>query len=508
MTDRTRKWLKFTVRWGIAALGVWWVVSNINFTDRVLTLDPATARPEYVAVLDDAKEEAAEFRVAARGEAPRRVERGDLWVRPDRASIQVRLAEESDPQKRKLLAIKPGAASAKGRVISELLVEDPETGRGVIVQPAQVAGVRDLQVASPYVEVGLRRMVREADRAFLVAAICILPIGYVLTSARWYFLLRGLGVQIGLGRTFVINMVGAFYNSFMPGTTGGDVIKAYYAAKHTPLRTRAVMTVLIDRAIGLLALIILGGAMAAYQWEVEDCRRIAIGSAVILVAVVCGTVVFYNRTLRRITGLAFILRRLPMQRQVVKAVEAMEIFGRRPLPIVAATLTSFPVHAVSILSATFAGQAFGLPLRPFYYWVVVPVVALVGAIPISPQGAGVMEFFAVQLTKRHGATISQAFALTMSIRLLQMSWNLVAGVFVLRGGYHSPTAKEQEELETDQSSEAGDESSGQSSGVGGWSLEVGGWSSGEGSEAPGGDPHAGGGPGRVSEALPAPRRDF
>jgi hypothetical protein len=129
----------------------------------------------------------------------------------------------------------------------------------------------------------------------------------------------------------------------------------------------------------------------------------------------------------------------------------MEVYGHRPLPVVAATLVSFPVHAMSILSASFAGMAFRLPLGMFYYWVVVPVVALVGAIPISPQGAGVMEFFAVQLTKRQGATISQAFILTMSIRLLAMFWNLVAGLFVLRGGYHSPTVKEQEELETDES---------------------------------------------------------
>ncbi|HSV14348.1 MAG TPA: lysylphosphatidylglycerol synthase transmembrane domain-containing protein [Tepidisphaeraceae bacterium] len=453
MTDRTKKWLKFTVRWGIAAFGVWWVLSNINFTDRVMVLDPATNRPRYVAAIN-AQEDAAEFIIAPKGEEPRRIRRDELWVRPDRAAVSIRLSPGEPPQKRKLLAIKPGGATSKGRSIRELLVEDPATHRGVVVLPDQLVGARGLDVASPYVEIGLTRMVREADRSFLIAAICILPIGYVLTSIRWFFLLRGLGVQIGLGRTLVINMVGAFYNSFMPGTTGGDVIKAYYAAKHTPLRTRAVMTVLVDRVIGLLALIIVGGSMAAYQWEIEDCRRVAIGSAVILVGVGLGAIIFYNRTLRRLSGLSFILSRLPMQKQVHKAVEAMEVYGHRPLPVVAATLVSFPVHAMSILSASFAGMAFRLPLGLFYYWVVVPVVALVGAIPISPQGAGVMEFFAVQLTKRQGATISQAFILTMSIRLLAMFWNLVAGLFVLRGGYHSPTVKEQEEMESDDSSAA------------------------------------------------------
>jgi hypothetical protein len=89
-----------------------------------------------------------------------------------------------------------------------------------------------------------------------------------------------------------------------------------------------------------------------------------------------------------------------------------------------------------------------------YYWTVVPVLALVGAIPISPQGVGVMESFAVLLTQKQGVTVSQAIALAMSIRVGQMFWNLLAGgAFVLRGGYHSITEREQQELETDEPSE-------------------------------------------------------
>jgi hypothetical protein len=60
-----------------------------------------------------------------------------------------------------------------------------------------------------------------------------------------------------------------------------------------------------------------------------------------------------------------------------------------------------------------------------------------------------MEFFTVELTRRHGVTIAQAFALTMSIRLVQVLWNLVAGVFVLRGGYHAPSEREQQALDSD-----------------------------------------------------------
>jgi hypothetical protein len=123
------------------------------------------------------------------------------------------------------------------------------------------------------------------------------------------------------------------------------------------------------------------------------------------------------------------------------------MYRRRPLVPLATLLMSFPVHVTTILSATLAGMAFDLPLGPLYYWVVVPVIALSGAIPISPQGAGVMEFTAIALTEPRGATPGQAVALAMSIRLGQIFWNLVAGIFVLRGGYHAPTSSEQHEFE-------------------------------------------------------------
>jgi uncharacterized membrane protein YbhN (UPF0104 family) len=223
------------------------------------------------------------------------------------------------------------------------------------------------------------------------------------------------------------------------------------------------MTVLIDRVIGLLGLIMLGGAMAAYlavsPHQVGDpvarrCAQVAVGALVILSLTVLGLAVIYTPVLRRITGFDFLLRKLParVRERAEKALHTMELYRQRPGYVIAALLITFPVHITVIFSAMCAGMAFNLPLTPGYYWVVVPVVVLAGAIPISPQGAGVMEFFAILLTRKQGCTVSQAFALTMSIRLVQIMWNLVGGLFVLRGGYHAPTEKEQEEVE-----DAGDE---------------------------------------------------
>ena len=153
------------------------------------------------------------------------------------------------------------------------------------------------------------------------------------------------------------------------------------------------MSVLIDRIIGLLALILVGGTMAAYQWHIPDCRRVAMMSGIILAGVIVGLVVFDSRRLRRLTGLDFILRRLPMQPRRTRRSRQWRssATARCALPWVFAAgahdddpvghvrRLGLPAAAAGVL--LLGGRAGG---------------GAVGAIPISPQGAGVMEFFAVE----------------------------------------------------------------------------------------------------------------
>ncbi|HYO09370.1 MAG TPA: lysylphosphatidylglycerol synthase transmembrane domain-containing protein [Tepidisphaeraceae bacterium] len=452
-----RKWGKFVLRWTIAVVGIGWVVLNTPLYDKVTTLD-GDNRPIKVTLAEDVGDRITSAKIIdpVTG-AVRQVSRDQLVNPPDTKWVEVR--EPSGVQRRRLLALD---LSDDLKAVRRLLVENPG-GKGAWVTPERVEKY-ELGVPFPLVDQGIVPMVRQADRGYLWAAVLIFPVTFLITGLRWHLLLTAVDIGIGAAKSFVINMVGAFYNTFMPGSTGGDVLKAYYAAKLNPgHRTRAVMSVIVDRAIGLLGLIILGGAMAGYlatsphvagDAVAERCAQVAIGAGVIVLCTVGGLLVLFTPVLRRATGLDFILRRMPMQEQVGKAIHTLELYRQRPALVLGTLVMTFPVHITVIFSAMCAGMAFGLPLTPGYYWVVVPVVVLAGAVPISPQGAGVMEFFAILLTRKQGCTVSQAFALTMSIRLVQIFWNLWGGLFVMRGGYHAPTPKEQASVEHDDAADA------------------------------------------------------
>ena len=70
-------------------------------------------------------------------------------------------------------------------------------------------------------------------------------------------------VRLRFWRVFELNMIGQFFSAFLLGTTGGDVIKIFYVARAVPDRKAAVgFTVVVDRVIGMIALLLVGAVLA------------------------------------------------------------------------------------------------------------------------------------------------------------------------------------------------------------------------------------------------------
>jgi uncharacterized protein (TIRG00374 family) len=434
-----KKWILTTLRWCVAVAGIAFVISKISLHDRAVLLDSHN-HPVIVTLKQPPGDDFSTVDVASPSEYAGVHARSELVSKPDYKTLTL-----LDGTVVQMLAVR---LSDDLKTARQLLVANKATADGHWISPD---AVKSYVIHTPYplIDAGITGMVAKANPLLLLAALLVFPLTFLITSYRWDLLLKVLEIKMQLSRAFVLNMVGCFYNTFMPGSTGGDLLKAYYASKLTPHRARAVMSVLVDRVIGLLALIIVGGVAAATQWNVSACRKVAMASGGLLGCVALGLVIFYVPVLRKAFGLDFIIKRLPMQKHVQSVVESMELYRKRPWVSIWSLIVSLPVHGTVIVSAMLAGLAFGI-LRDHwpYYWVAVPVIVLSGSIPISPQGVGVMEGFAILLLRPQGGTIAQAFALTMCIRMVGILWNLTGGIFVLRGGFHALTEDEQHSLET------------------------------------------------------------
>src|SRR5437764_9134659 len=85
MNQRARKWIKFVLRWGVAVVGIWWVVAQMDFRDRVWILDSKNHPvPAKLSAYPDKGEQSALFEIYDVIDGHRRVvARNEVVNRPD-----------------------------------------------------------------------------------------------------------------------------------------------------------------------------------------------------------------------------------------------------------------------------------------------------------------------------------------------------------------------------------------------------------------------------------------
>ncbi|MCK4602478.1 MAG: flippase-like domain-containing protein, partial [Phycisphaerae bacterium] len=76
-------------------------------------------------------------------------------------------------------------------------------------------------------------------------------VSMLIVTVRWWFMLRIQRIRIGLWESARLTFLGLFFNAVVPGTVGGDLVKAYYVSKHTPRKAAALVSTFVDRMMGL-----------------------------------------------------------------------------------------------------------------------------------------------------------------------------------------------------------------------------------------------------------------
>ena len=81
----------------------------------------------------------------------------------------------------------------------------------------------------------------------------------LLGSFRWFLILKYSKISINFIETFKIIYICSFFNNFMFGNIGGDVLRVFYASKLSNRnKIKNTFTVFVDRLFGLTGLSIRG----------------------------------------------------------------------------------------------------------------------------------------------------------------------------------------------------------------------------------------------------------
>ncbi|MGH8100927.1 MAG: lysylphosphatidylglycerol synthase transmembrane domain-containing protein, partial [Chthoniobacterales bacterium] len=244
---------------------------------------------------------------------------------------------------------------------------------------------------------------------------------------------------LGWLRTFGIVMIGLFFNMFLPGLIGGDVVRLYFVFKSVPGRkTRATLSVVMDRLFGLFSILFLGGVSLAFWfgWFSRSgaslqiaCLALALlGAGAVLMVFLFGAVGF--GALHRLP------ERTPFRKTMIESGEALGLYRTHPVAMAVAfsiTIVSHIAYYVSYYCAEQSLHAAGHMAGLIDMLSIMPLVNTVTSLPISFGGAGVREALFQQLLGNlaHVPPALAAFSASLGFAI-QASWGLLgAAVYLL-----------------------------------------------------------------------------
>ena len=224
-----------------------------------------------------------------------------------------------------------------------------------------------------------------------LAAIGVMMLQSPIGAVRWRLLLRVQGIDLGFLEGLRLTFIGWFFNNWMPGSTGGDFVKAYYVARLTHRKSEAVTVVFLDRFVGLAALCVMGGGAVLVSLHDPRIQAARIIVLLFLAAVAGGGTVYYSRWLRRIFRVDRVLARLPLRHVVEKVDRALLAYRDHKGTVALAVVYSWGTQLVSILATWWLALALGSHAAWYQYFIAMPAIWLVWALIPVPGGFGVAE---------------------------------------------------------------------------------------------------------------------
>ena len=256
-----------------------------------------------------------------------------------------------------------------------------------------------------------------------------------LASLRVRALLRDQGIAITVRRCFFFNCLGIFYSLFLPGGFSGDAARAYYLLREIGHNRAALVgSLILDRILGLLAMIGLG----------------TISSAFLISSIPWLMPYFIALTLVFLAGLGFLAYLLMADVRprgnarrglaaraydaVHNLVARLNVSGHSRRTLARAAALSVVIHCLSIFLIYLCSRHADSGLGLLGVFSVAPFGLLANAVPISPGGLGVGEQSFEFLYRLAGAKGGASSFLTARLFLYSPAviGAVVAAIFFLR----------------------------------------------------------------------------
>jgi hypothetical protein len=256
-------------------------------------------------------------------------------------------------------------------------------------------------------------------RPLPVALFMVLLLANTALSAwKWKLLLKADGVDLPFRRLLVSYLIGSFFNMFLPSTIGGDAYRVASEGRGDRL-AKSFSSVFADRLSGFVALTSLGLAAALIGFRLIRPPGLIWIPALLCLGFLTMALLMMNRPwAEALFRLARLDRVGPLWRPISKCLGSFDLYRKTPGLLPRIMAISFLFQALVVVCIWLLGQALQIPVPLSRFFIFVPLVSILEAVPISIYGVGLRDAGYLLLFTQAGLPNPQVPALSISVLYL------------------------------------------------------------------------------------------
>jgi len=276
---------------------------------------------------------------------------------------------------------------------------------------------------------------------FSLGVLCYL-LSMIIITLRWLIILRTANESVGFVRLLVINFISSFFSMFLPTAVGGDVARMYETSREGMMRTKAVSTVLLDRVIGLMSLVLISvAALLVGHRYMRESSLVYLITGLTVAFGVAWRLFFTPRVMHHfkwVFHLPLVARGEAGARSLYQSLYDLYL---QPRLLLSTLVISVAAQAIEILSAIFLARALDVQSDAFYFFIFIPLIWLVTMIPVSLNGLGLRESAFTFFFGQIGVLSTEAVSLSLLVYSCRLLASLLGGGLFLRSSMEDSVRK-------------------------------------------------------------------
>ncbi len=274
--------------------------------------------------------------------------------------------------------------------------------------------------------------IKDTNLYYIGVAIALILCGIIISAIKWHILLEMQGEHYSLWLLIRWYFISFFLSQFLPSIIGGDTYRIYKTCHNGKSgKINAILAVATERLTGFIALCAIGfiGSFFIFIEHNDTLSKyiVCTGSILISLGLTIYLLAARYQALKRLTK----WRLCP--KTLVVILNAHHIYCSQKTKLTIVWIISFVFHFTRVTTMLAVLYALGKQLNIIYIMLASAAVTIVGMLPISIGGLGIMEGSLMSILWHYG--VPKEIGLTTMLLLRILTWPIcfIGAIFYLQG---------------------------------------------------------------------------